>query len=72
LPGFRLRRRSGTNQESKENVEKSGVGNLVAIEQRISSLDLSKANVVTLYLLLSERKLIPQLKACRSRIVSMI
>ncbi len=61
-------------QESKENVEKNGVGNLVTIEQKdIFTLDLSKANVVTLYLLPSLNvKLIPQLEKLKpgSRIVS--
>ncbi len=61
-------------QESKENVEKSGVGNLATIEQKdIFTLDLSKANVVTLYLLPSLNvKLIPQLEKLKpgSRIVS--
>ena len=61
-------------QESKENVEKNGVGSLVTIEQKdIFTLDLSKANVVTLYLLPSLNvKLIPQLEKLRpgSRIVS--
>jgi len=61
-------------QESKENVEKNGVGNLVTIEQKdIFTLDLSKANVVTLYLLPSLNvKLIPQLEKLKPgcRIVS--
>ncbi len=61
-------------QESKENVEKNGVGNLATIEQKdIFTLDLSKANVVTLYLLPSLNvKLIPQLEKLKpgSRIVS--
>jgi precorrin-6B methylase 2 len=61
-------------QESKENVEKSGVGNLATIEQKdIFTLDLSKASVVTLYLLPSLNvKLIPQLEKLKpgSRIVS--
>ncbi len=61
-------------QESKENVEKNGVGNLVTIEQKdIFTLDLSKVNVVTLYLLPSLNvKLIPQLEKLKpgSRIVS--
>jgi precorrin-6B methylase 2 len=61
-------------RESKENVEKNGVGNLATIEQKdIFTLDLSKANVVTLYLLPSLNvKLIPQLEKLRpgSRIVS--
>jgi len=61
-------------QESHENVERSGVGNLVTIEQKdIFTLDLSNANVVTLYLLPSLNvKLIPQLDKLKpgSRIVS--
>jgi len=61
-------------RESKENVEKNGVGNLATIEQKdIFTLDLSKANVVTLYLLPSLNvKLIPQLEKLKpgSRIVS--
>jgi SAM-dependent methyltransferase len=61
-------------QESKENIEKNGVGNLATIEQKdIFTLDLSKANVVTLYLLPSLNvKLIPQLEKLKpgSRIVS--
>ena len=61
-------------KESQENVEKNGVGNLVTIEQKdIFTLDLSKANVVTLYLLPSLNvKLIPQLEKLKpgSRIVS--
>jgi len=61
-------------KESKENVEKSGVRNLATIEQKdIFTLDLSKANVVTLYLLPSLNvKLIPQLEKLKpgSRIVS--
>jgi hypothetical protein len=50
-------------RESRENVEKNGVGHLAAIEQRdIFTLDLSPASVVTLYLLPSLNvKLIPQL-----------
>ena len=61
-------------KESSENVEKNGVGNLVTIEQKdIFTLDLSKANVITLYLLPSLNvKLIPQLEKLKpgSRIVS--
>jgi len=61
-------------KESLENVEKNNVGNLVRIEQQdIFTLDLSKANVVTLYLLPSLNvKLIPQLDKLKpgSRIVS--
>jgi LEA14-like dessication related protein/precorrin-6B methylase 2 len=61
-------------KESLENVEKSNVGNLVTIEQKdIFTLDLSKANVITLYLLPSLNvKLIPQLDKLKpgSRIVS--
>jgi len=61
-------------KESNENVEKNGVGNLATIEQKdIFTLDLSKANVVTLYLLPTLNvKLIPQLEKLKpgSRIVS--
>ena len=61
-------------KESNENVEENGVGNLVTIEQKdIFTLDLSKANVVTLYLLPTLNvKLIPQLEKLKpgSRIVS--
>ncbi len=61
-------------EESLENVEKNKVGNLVRIEQKdIFTLDLSQANVITLYLLPSLNvKLIPQLEKLRpgSRIVS--
>ena len=61
-------------EESSANVEKNSVGNLVAIEQKdIFTLDLSKANVITLYLLPSLNvKLIPQLEKLKpgSRIVS--
>jgi len=61
-------------KESLENVEKKGVGHLVRIEQKdIFTLDLSKANVITLYLLPSLNvKLIPQLQKLKpgSRIVS--
>ena len=61
-------------KESLENVEKSKVGNLVTIEQKdIFTLDLSEADVVTLYLLPSlNERLIPQLEKLRpgSRIVS--
>jgi LEA14-like dessication related protein/precorrin-6B methylase 2 len=61
-------------KESLENVEKNNIGNLVTIEHKdIFTLDLSKANVVTLYLLPSLNvKLIPQLEKLRpgSRIVS--
>jgi hypothetical protein len=61
-------------KESNENVEDNGVGHLVTIEQRdIFTLDLSPANVVTLYLLPSLNvKLIPQLERLKpgSRIVS--
>ncbi len=60
--------------ESLDNVAKEGVGHLVTIEQKdIFTLDLSKADVVTLYLLPSLNvKLIPQLDKLRpgSRIVS--
>jgi SAM-dependent methyltransferase len=61
-------------KESLENVRKNNVGDLVRIEQQdIFKLDLSKANVVTLYLLPSLNvKLIPQLEKLKpgSRIVS--
>lgn len=60
--------------EARENVQKNGVEHLVTIEQKdIFTLDLSPANVVTLYLLprLNVR-LIPQLErmAPGSRVVS--
>lgn len=61
-------------KESLDNVEKNNVGDLVRIEQEdIFTLDLSKANVITLYLLPSLNvKLIPQLEKLKpgSRIVS--
>jgi hypothetical protein len=61
-------------KESLENVEKNGVGDLVTIERRdIFTLDLSGADVITLYLLPSLNvKLIPQLEKLKpgSRIVS--
>jgi precorrin-6B methylase 2 len=61
-------------KESLENVKKNNVGDLVTIEQKdIFTLDLSKANVITLYLLPSLNvKLVPQLKKMKdgSRIVS--
>ena len=61
-------------KESMENVRKNDVGNLVHIEQKdIFTLDLSQANVITLYLLPSLNvKLIPQLEKLKpgSRIVS--
>jgi uncharacterized protein (TIGR03000 family) len=61
-------------KESKENVEKNKVEDLVTIEKKdIFTLDLSKANVVTLYLLPELNvKLIPQLEKMKpgSRIVS--
>jgi hypothetical protein len=61
-------------RESLENVEKNGVGNLATIQQKdIFTLDLSPANIVTLYLLPSLNvKLIPQLEKLRpgARIVS--
>jgi len=61
-------------EESLENVEKNNVGHLVSIEQEdIFTLDLSEANVITLYLLPSLNvKLIPQLEKLKpgSRIVS--
>ena len=61
-------------KESLENVEKNNVGNLVRIQQKnIFTLDLSKADVITLYLLPELNvKLIPQLEKLKpgSRIVS--
>ena len=61
-------------KESRESVEKNNLGDLVTIEQAdIFTLDLSKANVITLYLLPSLNvKLIPQLEKLKpgSRIVS--
>jgi phosphodiesterase/alkaline phosphatase D-like protein/SAM-dependent methyltransferase len=61
-------------KESLENVAKNDVGHLVTIEQKdIFTLDLSKANVVTLYLLPELNvKLIPQLDKLKpgSRILS--
>jgi len=61
-------------RESLENVKKNNVGNLVRIEQEdIFTLDISEANVITLYLLPSLNvKLIPQLEKLKpgSRIVS--
>jgi len=61
-------------KESKENVEKNGVGNLATIQQKdIFTLDLTPASVVTLYLLPSLNvKLIPQLEKLKPgcRIVS--
>jgi len=61
-------------EESLANVEENDVGNLVRIEQKdIFTLDLSEANVITLYLLPSLNvKLIPQLEKLRpgSRVVS--
>jgi precorrin-6B methylase 2 len=61
-------------QEARENVRKNNVEHLVKIEQKdIFTLDLSPANVVTLYLLPRLNvKLIPQLQKLKpgSRIVS--
>ena len=61
-------------KESLENVRKNNVGNLVTIEQKdIFTLDLSKADVITLFLLPSlNANLIPQLEKLKpgSRIVS--
>lgn len=61
-------------RESLENAKKNGVEHLVRIEQKdIFTLDLSKANVITLFLLPSlNEKLIPQLDKLKpgSRIVS--
>lgn len=60
--------------EARENVRKNKVEHLVTIEQKdIFELDLSKANVVTMYLLPElNRRLIPQLRKLKpgSRIVS--
>lgn len=61
-------------REARENVRKNNVGHLVTIEQKdIFTLDLSQANVITLYLLPTLNvKLIPQLEKLKpgSRIVS--
>ena len=61
-------------KESMENVQKNNVEHLVTIEQKdIFTLDLSEANVITLYLLPSLNvKLFPQLEKLKpgSRIVS--
>jgi LEA14-like dessication related protein len=61
-------------EESLENVRKNNVEHLVKIEQKdIFTLDLSKADVITLFLLSSlNAKLIPQLEKLKpgSRIVS--
>lgn len=61
-------------KESLENVQKNKVGHLVKIEQKdIFTLDLSKANVITLFLLSRLNvKLIPQLEKLKpgSRIIS--
>ena len=61
-------------KESLENVAKNKVGHLVKIEKRnIFDVDLSQANVVTMYLLPSvNKKLIPQLRKLKpgSRVVS--
>jgi ribosomal protein L11 methylase PrmA len=61
-------------KESLENVKKNNVGHLVRIEQKdIFTLDLSEADVITLFLLPSlNEKLIPQLDKLKpgSRIVS--
>ena len=60
--------------DSRKNVDANNVGDLVTIEQKdIFTLDLSKANVITLYLLPELNvKLIPQLEKLKpgSRIVS--
>jgi len=60
--------------EAKANVKKNNVGKLVKIEEKdIFTLDLTGANVITLYLLPSLNvKLIPQLEKLKpgSRIVS--
>jgi SAM-dependent methyltransferase len=61
-------------KESLQNVQENNVGHLVTIEQKdIFTLDLSEANVITLYLLPSLNvKLFPQLDKLKpgSRIVS--
>jgi SAM-dependent methyltransferase len=61
-------------KDSRDNVKKNNVGDLVTIKQEdIFTLDLSKANVITLYLLPELNvKLIPQLEKLKpgSRIVS--
>lgn len=61
-------------RETQENIAKNEVGELAKVQQKdIFTLDLSKANVVTLYLLPSLNvKLIPQLEKLKpgSRIVS--
>lgn len=61
-------------RESRENASKNGVEHLVRIEQKdIFTLDLSKADVITLFLLPSLNvKLIPQLDKLKpgSRIIS--
>jgi ribosomal protein L11 methylase PrmA len=61
-------------EESLQNVQKNNVGHLVKIEQKdIFTLDLSKADVITLFLLSRLNvKLIPQLEKLKpgSRIVS--
>ncbi|MDH4238708.1 MAG: 50S ribosomal protein L11 methyltransferase [Phycisphaerae bacterium] len=61
-------------RESLKNVARNNVGHLVTIEQKdIFTLDLSKANVITLYLLPELNvRLIPQLEKLKpgSRIVS--
>ncbi len=70
--GYDLRR--GRVIASLENVEKNNVGHLVTIEQKdIFTLDLSKVDVITLYLLPELNvRLIPQLEKLKpgSRIVS--
>lgn len=61
-------------KDSNENVKKYGVGNLVEIKnQNIFETDLSKASVITLYLLPRlNKKLVPQFEKMKpgSRIVS--
>ncbi|UCE48473.1 MAG: class I SAM-dependent methyltransferase, partial [Phycisphaerales bacterium] len=70
--GYELRR--GRVKASLENVAKNNVGHLVQIEQKdIFTLDLSEADVITLYLLPELNvRLIPQLEKLKpgSRIVS--
>ena len=61
-------------KESLQNVKKNNVGNLVTIEQKdIFTLDLSRVDVITLFLLPSlNARLVPQLEKLKpgSRIVS--
>jgi uncharacterized protein (TIGR03000 family) len=61
-------------EESRDNVKKNDLGDLVTIEKKdLFTVDLSKASVVTLYLLPGlNKKLVPQLEKMKdgSRIVS--